>query len=74
MAMFMQVRERKVYGERREVVGKQLLRFEDESVNFLVNEFLPYTEDTRGEALTSREKNGDISTFSCQSRIPKWSC
>lgn len=56
MAMFMQVRERKVYRERREVGGKQLLRFEDESVNFLVNEFLPYTEETRGGALTSREK------------------
>ena len=56
MAMFMQVCERKVYRERREVGGKQLLRFEDESVNFLVNEFLPYTEETQGGALTSREK------------------
>lgn len=57
MAMFMQVRREKNYRVRRDVSNcKQLLRFENESVNFLVNEFLPVNEETRGGALTSRKR------------------
>ncbi|XP_046674568.1 putative nuclease HARBI1 [Homalodisca vitripennis] len=56
MAMFMHVRERKLYRERRHVSDKQLLRFEDESINFLTAEFLPESDETRGGALTPRGK------------------
>lgn len=58
MAAFMQVRQRKIYRERRDVSPlncKQLLRFENESIDFLATEFLGET-DTRGGGLSSRKK------------------
>lgn len=57
MAMFMQVRDRKTYLERRRIGNcKQLLRFEDVNIDFLASEFLPIYEDTSGGALSSRKK------------------
>lgn len=56
MAMFMNVRNVKTYRERRQVNSKELLRFQNESVDFLTNEFLPERDEFRGGALTSRQK------------------
>lgn len=52
----MQVREQKVYRERRQVSGKQLLRFENDSVDFITNEFLVNSDETRGGAIPPRTK------------------
>lgn len=57
MAMFMHVRGRKTYCDRRELnvdKSKQLMRFESDSINFLTNEFLPESDETRGKALSPR--------------------
>lgn len=57
MAMFMNVRNRKSYCDRRELgvdKYKQLMRFESESIDFLTNEFLPESEETRGKAISPR--------------------
>lgn len=57
MAMFMPVRREKNYLVRRDVNRcKELLRFESDNVDFLVAEFLPVAEETRGGALTSRKR------------------
>lgn len=57
MAVFMHVRGRKTYHERRQIGKcKQLLRFDDVNVDFLASEFLPDQEETRGGALSSRQK------------------
>lgn len=55
----MHIRERKQYGVRRNISpnrSKQLLRFEDESVNFIADYFLNDDVENRGGALTKREK------------------
>lgn len=53
----MQVREPKNYGDRRVISRcKQLLRFEDQSIDFLTAEFLPVHDETRGGALTQRTR------------------
>ncbi|XP_046688403.1 putative nuclease HARBI1, partial [Homalodisca vitripennis] len=57
MAMFMQVRERRVYGERRVLTKcKELMRFESENIDFLAEQFLPPSDETRGKALTPRQR------------------
>jgi hypothetical protein len=57
MAMFIPVRREKNYRVRREVSKcKELLRFENENVDFLAREFLPENGETRGGALSSRKK------------------
>jgi hypothetical protein len=59
MAMFMPVRERKTYEIRRDFCiskCKELLRFENENVNFVTAEFLPEYNETRGGALPARKK------------------
>ncbi|XP_046688202.1 putative nuclease HARBI1 [Homalodisca vitripennis] len=56
MAEFMQVRQHKHYGARREINKcKELLRFESESIDFLAAEFLNET-DTRGGGLSPRKQ------------------
>ncbi|KAJ8940577.1 hypothetical protein NQ314_010655 [Rhamnusium bicolor] len=57
MAMFMQVRKMKVYPKRRRIGNcKQLLRFENDSIDFLASQFLSENIETRGGALSSRQK------------------
>lgn len=57
MAMYMNVRKEKVYNERRKISDcKNLLRFETNSVEFLTQEFLPESYETRGGALSPRRK------------------
>ncbi|KAJ8926704.1 hypothetical protein NQ314_020920 [Rhamnusium bicolor] len=57
MAMFMQVRKMKVYPKRRRIDNcKQLLRIENDSIDFLASQFLPENIETRGGALSSRQK------------------
>lgn len=57
MAMFMEVRQRKVYGDRKVVTRcKELMRFETESIDFLATEFLPNNDETRGKALSQRQR------------------
>ncbi|KAG8305818.1 hypothetical protein J6590_060832 [Homalodisca vitripennis] len=57
MAEFMHVRARKFYGKLREITRcKELLRFGSKSVDFLAHAFLPENEETRGKALSPREK------------------
>lgn len=57
MAEFMPVRDPKFYNERREISRcKELLRFENDSVDFLAEEFLPESQETRGGALSRRKK------------------
>ncbi|KAJ8967661.1 hypothetical protein NQ314_002696 [Rhamnusium bicolor] len=57
MAMFMQVRKMKVYPKRRRIDNcKQLLRFGNDSIDFLASQFLPENIETRGGALSSRQK------------------
>lgn len=55
--MYMNLRKEKVYNERREMSdSKKLLRFETDSVEFLTQEFLPESYETRGGALSPRKK------------------
>lgn len=59
MAAFMHLRETKVYKIRRSISPvrcKQLLRFQDESVNFITDYFLDDHFDNRGGALSNRMK------------------
>lgn len=49
----------KIYKPRREEVNKNfksLFRFEEQNINFLVNEFLPEYQETRGGAVSNQNK------------------
>lgn len=53
----MHVRERRAYGERRVLSRcKELMRFETGNIDFLTSEFLPHTDETRGKALSPRQR------------------
>ncbi|KAJ8866848.1 hypothetical protein PR048_032709 [Dryococelus australis] len=59
MAMFMHTRRRKRHSERREAsvdTCKQLMRFETDSIVLLSTAFLPESDETRGKALTPRNR------------------
>lgn len=56
---FLIIRNRKKYEQRKFVNKdrcKELLRFEDESIEFITNYFLPEVQDRRGGALSARQK------------------
>lgn len=55
--IFLKVRNVKNYNNRREIHNsKKLLRFVEDSVDFLNKQFLPDQIETRGEVFSPREK------------------
>lgn len=53
----MHVRERRTFRERRVLNRcKELMRFETENIDFLSAEFLPQSDETRGKALSARQR------------------